>query len=137
MFTKMVLPSRRGAAVWSVPWCSSGRLRPVRLCASPGAHTDPRPAAIGASSFVLAVLLMTLPTGIVAGFGKPPSFGASSFGWLALFRPDSGCRRVALLGQRAAVAELVRRSGHAKRRIPTCSMPRRISLVAALCSIHS
>ena len=107
MFTKMVLPILGGApSVWSVAMVF---FQAALLAGYAYAHLLARTLSVGRAALVhlgvLAVAALTLPIGIAAGFGTPPSHGVGL--WLVgLFAASIGLPFVAL----AAAALWSRRS---------------------------
>src|ERR1044072_7962441 len=90
MFTKMVLPILGGApSVWSVAMVF---FQGALLAGYAYAHLLARTLPVGRAALVhlgvLAVAALTLPIGIAAGFGMPPSHGVGL--WLGgLFHASS------------------------------------------------
>ena len=110
MFTKMVLPRLGGApSVWSVAMVA---FQAVLFIGYVYAHVLTRTLAPARAALVhlgfLALAAPTLPLGIAKGFDAPPADGVML--WLVgLFAASIGLPFVALVGERAAAAELVHR----------------------------
>jgi hypothetical protein len=113
MFTKMVLPILGGApSVWSVAMVFfQGALLAGYAYAHLLARTLPVDRAALVHLGVLAVAALTLPIGIAAGFGMPPSHGVGL--WLVgLFAASIGLPFVALAASAPLLQSWFAASGH-------------------------
>jgi hypothetical protein len=119
MFTKMVLPYLGGApAVWSVAMVF---FQGALLAGYGYAHLLARTLTPGRAAIVHLIVLagaaMTLPIGIVAGFGNPPSSGIEL--WLvALFAASIGLPFVALSASAPLLQSWFAVSGHRQAKNP-------------------
>ena len=119
MFTKMVLPYLGGApAVWSVAMVF---FQGALLAGYGYAHLLARTLTPGRAAIVHLIVLagaaMTLPIGIVAGFGNPPSSGIEL--WLvALFAASIGLPFVALSASAPLLQSWFALSGHPQAKNP-------------------
>ena len=119
MFTKMVLPILGGApSVWSVAMVF---FQGALLAGYAYAHLLARTLPVGRAALVhlgvLAVAALTLPIGIAAGFGTPPSHGVGL--WLVgLFTTSIGLPFVALAASAPLLQSWFAGSGHPQARNP-------------------
>src|SRR3990167_706981 len=119
MFTKMVLPYLGGApAVWSVAMVF---FQGALLAGYGYAHLLARTLTPGRAAIVHLIVLagaaMTLPIGIIAGFGNPPSSGIEL--WLvALFAASIGLPFVALSASAPLLQSWFAVSGHRQAKNP-------------------
>ena len=113
MFTKMVLPILGGTpSVWSVAMVF---FQGALLAGYAYAHLLARTLPVGRAALVhlgvLAVAALTLPIGIAAGFGMPPSHGVGL--WLVgLFAASIGLPFVALAASAPLLQSWFAASGH-------------------------
>ena len=119
MFTKMVLPILGGApAVWSVAMVF---FQGALLAGYAYAHLLARTLPVGRAALVhlgvLAVAALTLPIGIAAGFGAPPSHGVG-FWLVGLFAASIGLPFVALAASAPLLQSWFATSGHPQARNP-------------------
>ena len=119
MFTKMVLPILGGApSVWSVAMVF---FQAALLIGYAYAHLLVRTLSVGQAALVhlavLALAALTLPIGIAAGFGDPPSSGVGL--WLVgLFAVSIGLPFVALSASAPLLQSWFAASAHPQARNP-------------------
>lgn len=114
MFTKMVLPVLGGTpAVWSVAMVF---FQGVLLIGYGYAHVlnrllDPRRAVLVHLAMMAAVLVLALPIGLAAGWGRPPADGEAL--WLiGLFAASVGLPFFAIAGNGPLLQAWFARTGH-------------------------